>query len=38
VAIIAAVFGIAASVANLIVGGVIAVVVTVVGAYALSRP
>jgi hypothetical protein len=38
VAVIAAVFGVVAWVANLIVVGVIAIVATVVGAYVLSRP
>jgi hypothetical protein len=37
VAVIAAVFGLAVWVANLIVVGVVAIVVTVVGAYVLSR-
>ncbi len=37
IAVIAAVFGVAGWVANLIVLGVVAIVVTVVGAYVLSR-
>jgi hypothetical protein len=37
VAVIAAVFGVAAWVANLIVVGVVAIVATIVGAYVLSR-